>query len=293
MRIVSLLPSATEFLFALGLGPEIVGVTHECDFPPEAAEIPDLTHGTLDEDVLSEFEPDLIVSHQFPTDGAIGFDDMRAIAERLPSLPEVVALDPATVGEALGCIRTIAQAVDDRRVLLGERAVDFDTPGEIKDAGVDLLRSLADRIDALKLDLRHLGPDELPSVVALESLDPPTVTGRWIPQMIELAGGIDLLGMSGELPQQTDWDQLRTVSPDTLILMQSGYDLARCNAEADDFAGELRSVGASRLLACDASAFFSRPGPRLVDGLEQLAHALHPSLTPEPESGRMIEVEPA
>lgn len=335
MRIVSLVPSATEFLFAMGLGPEVVGVTHECDHPVAATELTPLTHSViepglepvaidavvrehtkqgaalygLDEELLAECEPDLIVAQQLCDVCAVSYDDVRAIADRLPSQPAVISLDPTTLGEVLGCIRTIAQAVDDRRVLLGERPLEIaggdagvldpteETggahPPSAKDDGVDLLRALADRIDMLKLDLRDLGrePGDRPTVAALEWLAPPFIGGHWIPQMIELAGGVDLLGMPGEKSRSADWDELRASEPDVVILMQCGYDLASAAGEADDFDEELRSLGASRVFACDATAFFSRPGPRLVDGLEQLAHALHPTLAPEPESGRMVEIE--
>ncbi|MBI5310029.1 MAG: cobalamin-binding protein [Actinobacteria bacterium] len=335
MRIVSLVPSATEFLFAMGLGPEVVGVTHECDHPDEAADLVQLTRSViapglepraidaavrehtergaalyaLDEELLAECEPDLIVAQQLCEVCAVSFDDVRAMADRLPSQPAVISLDPTTVGEVLGCIRTIAQAVDDRRVLLGERPLDFGdgatdadspadgdsgvSPGSAKDAGVDLLRSLADRIDMIKLDLRELRGQagERQSVVALEWLDPPFVGGHWIPQMIELAGGVDLLGLPGERSRQTDWNELRAAEPDVVVLMQCGYDLATAAGEADEYTEELRSLGAARIFACDATAYFSRPGPRIVDGLEQLAHALHPALTAEPDTGRMIEIE--
>jgi iron complex transport system substrate-binding protein len=108
--------------------------------------------------------------------------------------------------------------------------------------------------------------------------------------MIELAGGMDFLGLPGEPSRESDWDEVRAAEPHTLVLMQCGYDAARCAAEAEDFAQQISGVGAARVLATDANAYFSRPGPRLIDGVELLAHALHPTLVPEPAVGTMIEL---
>lgn len=302
MRIASLVPSATELLFALGLGDDVVAVTHECDFPPEAIDLPQLTASvipaglapaeidqrvraqtteglslyTLDEELLAEEEPDLIVAQQLCDVCAVSFDDVRKIADRLPSKPNVISLDPTTLGEVLGDIRTVSNAAD------------------CKDAGVDLLESLADRIDDVKISLRNVGRDDGPervNVAALEWLDPPFVGGHWVPQMIETAGGLDLLGMPGERSREATWDEVRAAEPDVIVLMQCGYDTARAAEEALEYADRLRETGARKILACDASAYFSRPGPRLVDGLELLAHALHPALFPEPVAGRMFEVD--
>lgn len=302
MRIASLVPSATELLFALGLGDQVVAVTHECDFPPEAADLPQLTASvipeglapaeidervkaqttegkslyTLDEELLREEEPDLIVAQQLCDVCAVSFDDVRAIAERLPGKPNVISLDPTTLGEVLGDIRTVSQAAD------------------CKDAGVELLQGLADRIDDVKIALRSVGREDGPdrvSVAAVEWLDPPFIGGHWVPQMIEIAGGVDLLGMPGERSREVDWEELKTSEPDVVVLMQCGYDTSRVAEEAEDFAEQLTALGAKEIYACDASAYFSRPGPRLVDGLELLAHTLHPELYPEPVAGRMLPVE--
>lgn len=309
MRIASLVPSATEMLFAMGLSDEVVAVTHECDWPPQARELPQLTTSvipsglaaaeidsavrsaldsggslyTLDEELLAEEEPDLIVAQQLCDVCAVSFDDVRAVAERMESKPAVISLDPTTIGEVLGDIRTIAQAVDDHEG--GTRG---------KDLGVDLVRELADRIDDVKIALKDVGreggPQRIPTV-AIEWLDPVFIGGHWVPQMIELAGGLDLLGLTGERSRESSWAELAAAEPAVAVLMQCGYDAAKSAEEAQDYATELRGLGAQRILATDANAYFSRPGPRLVDGLEQLAHALHPSHVPEPASGSMLEVE--
>jgi iron complex transport system substrate-binding protein len=302
MRIASLVPSATEYLFALGLGEQVVAVTHECDYPPEAIDLPQLTQSVipaglapaeidakvravtgegrslyvLDEELLEEEEPDLIVAQQLCDVCAVSFEDVRALAERLPSKPKVISLDPTTLGEVLGDIRLIAAAV------------------EMPELGEDLLQEFADRIDDIKISLRSVGRDDGPSrvsVAALEWLDPPFVGGHWVPQMIEIAGGIDFLGLPGERSRELSWDEVKAAEPDVAVLMQCGYDTTHSAEEAEDYADELIALGAQKIYACDASAYFSRPGPRLVDGLELLAHTLHPELIPEPDAGRMLEVD--
>ncbi|MFY9265823.1 MAG: cobalamin-binding protein [Solirubrobacterales bacterium] len=318
MRIASLVPSATEFLFAIGLGDHVVAVTHECDFPPQALELPQVTASviepglgpreiddavrertgrgeslyTLDEELLEEAEPDLIVAQQLCEVCAVSFEDVRAIAGRLPSRPDVISLDPTTLDEVLGDIRTITRAVDavERRRQNGT----LKEAASAKDLGVDLLQDLADRIDDVRIALRDVGraggPDRV-RVAALEWLDPPFAGGHWVPQMIDLAGGIDFLGLPGERSRELQWDDVRAAEPEVIVLMQCGYSIARSAEEALDYADDLRSLGAGRVLACNASAYFSRPGPRLVDGVELLAHTLHPDLVPEPAAERMLDVE--
>lgn len=301
MRIASLVPSATELLFAMGLSEDVVAVTHECDYPLEAADLPQLTTSVipadlppgevdalvrgrvsdgrslyvLDEELLKEEEPDLIVAQQLCDVCAVSIDDVRAIAEKMESKPKVISLDPTTIGEVLGDIRKIAQATDE------------------KDLGVDLVQQLADRIDDVKIALKDVGRPDGPeriSVAALEWLDPIFLGGHWVPQMIELAGGMDFLGLPGEPSREADWDEVRIAEPNTVILMQCGYDAAKSAEEAEDFADQLRDLNADRIFATDANAYFSRPGPRLIDGIELLAHTLHPTLVPEPAVGAMIQL---
>lgn len=284
------------------MGDEVVAVTHECDYPLDVLALPQLTRSALpanldpgsvdaaargragqgealyelDEELLAEVEPDLIVTQQMCDMCAVSYEEVQAVAQRLPGRPRVISLDPTTVGEVLGNIRTIAQATD------------------CKDAGVDLLRGLADRLDEVKLAVRQVGRKdgpERPTVVALEWLDPPYAAGHWVPQMIELAGGFDPAGLPGERSSEVDWGTLAATEPDVVVLMQSGYSATRCAEEAESYATELRELGVPRLFAADAMAHFSRPGPRLIDGLEQLAHALHPSLVPEPSAGSLLPVD--
>lgn len=294
MRIVSLVPHATELLFALGLDEGVVGVTHECDHPTGALDKPHVTRDVLppgldaagidaavrertekgeaiyelDEALLRELEPDLIVTQELCPVCAVSYDEVVAVAERIESCPKVVALDPHTFGETLGDVRTLAQATDR------------------KDAGVDLVQRLAARIDRVKVAVKDAAR---PRVAAVEWFDPVFVAGHWTPQLIELAGGEDVLGFAGERSEQATWEAVAAAQPDVVLAIPCGYDAPRALEEAQRFAAELAGTGAGRVVALDASAYFSRPGPRLVDGLETLAHALHPDLVPE-APGDVLEV---
>lgn len=298
MRIVSLVPSATEMLFALGLGGDLVAVTHECDYPPEALKLPRITRDllpsglsaaeidaavkertlngesiySLDEDVLHELQPDLIVTQTLCAVCAVSYDDVRAVAEEIDSQPLVISLDPRTLGEVLGDARTIAQATD------------------AKDAAVDLIRESSARIDRIRLAVRNA---RRPRVVALEWLDPPYAAGHWTPQMIEYAGGDDALGFAGEHSLQTTWDEVAAAKPDIVLVIPCGFDAEIAHREAEMHGDQLAGVGAGEVVALDAAAYFSRPGPRLIEGLELLASILHPDLVPEnPEyAGKALTVD--
>jgi iron complex transport system substrate-binding protein len=290
MRIVSLVPHATELLFALGAGPEVVAVTHECDYPLETLALPRVTRDVLpgglsaadidravrertlegqaiyelDGEALAGLEPDLIVTQALCPVCAVSYDEVAELARKLPSKPRVIALDPKTLGETLGDVRTLAQATDRR------------------DAGVELVQATAARVDRLRL---AVGGAARPRVIALEWLDPVFVAGHWTPQLIELAGGSDVLGLPGEPSESLTWETVAAAEPEIVIVMPCGYDAPRAQLEATFHAGELAGLGARHVVAVDASAYFSRPGPRLVDGLELLAHILHPDRVPEPPPG--------
>jgi iron complex transport system substrate-binding protein len=287
VRIVSLVPHATELLFALGLGDEVVGVTHECDYPPAAEGLPQITRDVLaaglsaaeidaavrertlageaiyelDREALEKLEPDLIVTQALCPVCAVSYDEVAEIAKTLPSAPRVIALDPKTLGETLGDVRTIAQATDRR------------------DAGVDLIQSIAGRVDRVKIAVRG---QPRPRVAAIEWLDPVFIAGHWTPQLIELAGGEDVLGLPGEPSDTVSWEEVAAARPDVVVVMPCGYDAPRAHAEAVTYERELATLAAQRVVAVDASAYFSRPGPRLIDGLELLAHILHPEQVAQP-----------
>jgi len=296
MRIVSLVPHATELLYALGLGEQMVGVTHECDFPPEATDLPAVTRNVLpdglgpseidaavrertaagdsiyelDEELVRELEPDLIVTQALCHVCAVSVDEVQALAQTLPGPPRVISLDPTTYGETLGDVRTVAQATDS------------------KDAALDLIARTARRADIVRLAVRGA---PRPRVAALEWMDPVFVAGHWTPQLIEMAGGEDVLGFAGEPSRQATWEEVAAGQPEVVIVMPCGYDAARALVEAEEFADRLRAVGADQVVAVNASAYFSRPGPRLADGLELLAHILHPDRVPTaPAEALVVEL---
>jgi iron complex transport system substrate-binding protein len=286
MRIVSLVPHATELLFALGLGDQVVGVTHECDHPMEAqlrphvtrdALPPGLTPGEidaavrertergeaiyeLDTAVLDHLQPDLIVTQALCQVCAVSEEDVRAIAAGMDPAPNVISLDPTTYGETIGDVKTVAKATGSELQALG------------------LIARAARRVDAVAAalaDVKHR-----PLVAAIEWFDPVFVAGHWTPQLIEMAGGFDVLGFAGEHSEQSSWDLLAAAEPEIIVAMPCGYDAERSRDEALAHADRLREVGAREVVAVDASSYFSRPGPRLVDGLEILAHIIHPDRVP-------------
>ena len=296
MRIVSLVPHATELLFALGIGEDVVGVTHECDYPEQATELQPVTRDVLetglspgeidravrersergesiyelDAEVVRELEPDLIVTQALCHVCAVSVDEVQALAQSLPRPPRVISLDPKTYGETLGDVRTIAQATDSR------------------DAALDLIARTARRADVVRLAVRGA---PRPRVAALEWLDPVFVAGHWTPQLIEMAGGEDVLGFGGEPSREASWEEVAAAQPEVVVVMPCGYDAARALVEAEQLADRLRALGADQVVAVNASAYFSRPGPRLIDGLELLAHILHPDRVPSaPAAALAVEL---
>jgi len=296
MRIVSLVPHATELLFALGAGGEVLGVTHECDYPPEVSELEPLTRDALpgglsageidaavrdrtlqgeaiyelDGAALAALEPELIVTQALCPVCAVSYDEVTELARTLPSEPHVVALDPKTLGETLADVRTLAQATGRER------------------AGEELVQRSAARIDAVLAAVEGAGH---PRVLALEWLEPAFVAGHWTPQLIEMAGGEDVLGLAGEPSREHGWEELAQVGADVVVVMPCGYDAPRAREEALAHEVNLATLGARRAVAVDAAAYFSRPGPRLIDGLELMAHILHPELVAEaPPGARALEL---
>jgi iron complex transport system substrate-binding protein len=282
-------------LFALGLGSDVIAVTHECDYPAAARELPKITRDVLpaglsaaqidaavkertlagesiyelDIEELHDLRPDLIVTQALCSVCAVSYDDVRAVAEEIESRPRVISLDPHTVGEILGDVRTLAQATDH------------------KDAAVELVQNAAARIDHVRIKVRSANR---PRVAALEWLDPPFAAGHWTPQLIAYAGGDDVLGFAGENSEERSWEEVTAAQPDIVIVMPCGYDAEIAHREAEMHRDELTAVGAGEVVAVDAAAYFSRPGPRIVDGLELLAHIMHPELFPE-APGRALTVE--
>lgn len=289
MRIASLVPSATEMLFALGLGGDVVGVTHECDFPPEAASLPHLTATvlpeglgageidaavkevvgegralySLDEELMAKLAPELIVTQAVCEVCAVSYEDVVAVAARLPGRPRVLQQDPSTLAEVLEDVTRLGGAAG-----IGERAA------EVR-AGLEA------RLERVRAAVEGA---TRPRVLALEWLDPPFLGGHWVPEMIEIAGGVDVAGEAGRKSPQVAWEQLRALDPEAIVAMPCGWYLDDSRAQALEHRERLGALGADRLFAVDAASTFSRPGPRLVDGVELLAHLFHPDRV-EPPAG--------
>jgi len=298
VRIASLVPSATEMLFALGLGDQVVAVTHECDYPAKAASKRHLTKSLvseglsageidaevrrltgegrhlyeLDEPALRDLEVDLIVTQAVCEVCAVSFEDVVAVAARLPTAPRVISLDPSSLGEVLADIPR-----------LGEAAGATDRAARLRD---DLLG----RLDAVRRTVEGAGR---PRVLALEWLDPPFIGGHWVPEMIEIAGGEDVLGIAGAKSRTAEWDELVAAEPSVIVAMPCGWDAARARAEVEGHAERVGAIGAERIWAVDAAASFSRPAPRLVEGTELLAHLMHPDRVDAPEGVGFEPVPPA
>lgn len=282
-------------LFALGLGDRVAAVTHECDYPPGAEQLPHLTRSVipeglpaaeidaavrertgrgeslyeLDEATLEELDVDLIVTQAVCEVCAVSFDDVRAVAERLPTQPEVISLDPSTLGEMLADVPRLAEAAG------------------ADEAGERLAAESAERLESVE---RAVEGAPRPRVAALEWLDPLFVGGHWVPQMIELAGGDDVLGLPGEKSRTAEWSELEAARPEVIVSMPCGYYAEQAAAETMRRRDRLAALGA-RVVAVDAAAYFSRPGPRLVEGVELLGHLLHPDLLPPPPTRRSIELD--
>ncbi len=278
MRIVSLLPSTTEILFALGAGDDVVGVTFECDTPAEArsrtivstsampsgmgpAEIDayvvgavadgvDLYH--LETDALRELDPTLVVTQDLCAVCAVDVTTVDAALAHLGCTAEVLTVDPHTLDDVLGSV-----------LLLGKVTGHVDTAH-------DLVDSLRARLDAVRATVAGR---PRPRVAVLEWTDPPYAPGHWIPEMVERAGGANVLGAAGQKSVRVTWDDVAAALPDVVVVAPCGYDRAGAQAQADALAADL-PVGV-RVHAVDADAMWARPGPRLVDGIEELALVLH------------------
>jgi iron complex transport system substrate-binding protein len=295
MRIASLVPSATEMLFALGLGDRVVAVTHECDHPPRARSLPHLTRTVLaerlnarqidtavkatvgegralyelDEERLAAVGPDLIVTQAICDVCAVSYDDVLEVARRLPSRPEVLQQDPSTLGEMLEDVIRLGEAT-------GLEAAAHEMRGELEG-----------RLAAVRAAVSGASR---PRVIALEWLDPPFVGGHWIPEMISIAGGEDVAGPPGLKSPEVQWGELSGLGPDVVIAMPCGWYVEESRAQAIERWERIATLGAGRVFAVDAASTFSRPGPRLVDGVELLGHLLHPDLVDPPGNIGFAEV---
>lgn len=302
MRIVSLLPSATEIVYALGLGDDLAAVTDECDWPPDVDEKPVVSRSALapglagsreideavrdrmgehrplyrlDVDLIRRVEPDVILTQDLCRVCAVPSGQVqRALEDIGATQAQVLSLDPHSLDQVLGCIGAAG------RLLGAERRAD------------ELLSSLRERLDAVAR-VAH----RLPAVrtVALEWLDPPFVGGHWVPDMVRTAGGANLLNEPEQPSGVVTWPEVAKASPEVVVFMPCGYDLDAATAEvgallaAPGFS-ELPAARMGNVFAVDASSYFSRPGPRLADGVEILAWALHPDVFLEPPAGRVRRI---
>lgn len=279
MRIVSLHPAATEIVFALGLGEELVGVTAYCDEPTAARDIDVVAARAippapghvglplleLDHDALRAADPDLIVTSDSTRVVAVNLRELREIADEIDEETEVLSLDPVSVEGVFNAIQTVGAMT------------------EAEDEAMEAVLTLRERLQSIEgiVVARREHGYVAPRLAALEWLDPPTAVGRWVPEMARLAGGWELLGQEGERPAGTSWDALRELDPEILVVMPAGLHLPQAVATYEampkpDWWGELRAVSEGRVYAVDAASFFSRPGPRIVDGIEVLAEIVDP-----------------
>jgi iron complex transport system substrate-binding protein len=278
VRICSLLPAATEIVGALGLANQLVGRSHECDWPPEVRDLPVVTASRIDTTQLSGLEVDRAVREALADGRALYALDEALVDELDPELVitqdtcEVCAVSSDEVrlcGIAAEVIsldaRTIAGVEETVHVLAARLGV--------PEQGREVADGMRARLSAVNEAVRDL---DRPRVFVAEWLDPPFAAGHWVPEMVELAGGVEVLGKAGEPSYRTTWEAVATAAPDLVVVAPCGYEAGRGAAEARNAPIPARAV------AVDANAYFSRPAPRVADGVAQLAHLLHPEAVPDP-----------
>jgi iron complex transport system substrate-binding protein len=307
-RIVSFLPSATEMACALGLGDQLVGITHECDYPPEIKGKPIVVRNVLpietmsqpeidtavtqrmrdglslyqvDEKLLKELAPDIIMTQDLCQVCAPSGNEVTQALNLLPKKPQILWLTPKSLEEIFDNLSELGQATD--RMKEAE---------ELIAAG----RARLERIAAITRNLSNR-----PRVFCLEWLDPVYCSGHWMPEMVEIAGGVDALARKGTDSVRIPWNDVLEWAPEVLIITPCGFDLDKVIEQIPQLFGnpgwaELPAVRANRVYAVDANSYFARPGPRVVDGTELLAHLIHPELFQwegSPEAFRRIEFSKA
>lgn len=295
MRIVSLLPSATEFICALGLRDQLVGVSHECDYPRSVAGLPVVTRTHMDhnatsreidlqvrqelesrqalyslnDDVLAALKPDLIVTQSLCDVCAVAEADVSAAACALPGAPEIFNLQPMNLSDVLATTTALA------------------TAAEVPAAGERLRQEMIARIETVRTRSAALPRQAKPRVVFLEWIDPPFNAGHWTPEIIEIAGGLPQLGAAGEPSGTITWDAVSAAEAEHIVIGCCGFDIERTRREIKavlQVPGHpaATALERTRVSIVDGNAYFNRPGPRLVDSLELMAHVLHPEQHPLP-----------
>ncbi len=302
LKIASLLPSATEILCALGLEENIVGITHECDFPESISDKPHLTasrishetmsskeidhavrsqldgHGSiydLDEKLLRELEPDLIITQELCDVCAVNYETVQKAAKIYAADAKVVSLEPNTIADIFENIKTVGDLTN------------------TKEKAEKVVGNLQNRLDNLREKTKNA---ERPKVFMLEWLEPPFAPGHWTPEQVEIAGGICLLGKAGEKSVTTTYEAIFEVQPEILVLVPCGYytaDILRQlkQTEFPSNWNEIPAVKNKNVWALDASSYFSRPATRVVDGAEILAKIFHPEIFGEPSEPEAIRVK--
>lgn len=304
LRIVSLLPSATEIICALGLEAQLVGVTHECDYPPAVRTLPKVTHTliptdatsqeidglvrerlksvqalyTLNLPVLEALRPDVIVTQALCDVCAVAEEEVQAAACHLPGNPRVINLEPQTLEEVFASLHQVAAAT-------GRQAV-----------AETVVAGLRARVEAVAR--RSATVVRRPRVALLEWLHPPFSCGHWSPELVHLAGGEEVLGRAGVPSRTLTWEEVAAAAPEVVFVACCGFSVERTLEDLDLLASHpvwtsLPAVRQGRVYVTDGSHYFSRPGPRLVESLEILAHALHPALHPRPAVAPAVAYCPA
>ena len=297
MRIVSLLPSATEIICALGLRDQLVGVTHECDYPGDVADLPKVTRtliphdassleidglvrerlktqralNSLDLPMLERLKPDLLVTQALCDVCAVAESEVHAAACSLPGRPKVVNLEPTRLNDVFDCLKLVGDAA------------------RVPDAAERAIADLKQRVNAVAI--RTASINDRPRVILLEWIDPPFSSGHWSPELMRIAGGIEGIGQEGQPSRSMKWDEVVAYDPEVLVIACCGFSTRRTLEDVPillTFPGvaDLICTRENRVWIVDGNAYFSRPGPRLVDSLEILAHILHPDIHPAPADGQ-------
>ncbi len=293
MRIVSLLPSATEIICRLGLREQLVGVTHECDYPTSVQMLPKVTRTLIPTDatsreidelvrerlktqralyaldiaVLERLAPDLIVTQALCDVCAVAEEEVHAAACSLPRRPQVINLEPTRLEDVFDCM-----------LLVGRHA-------NCEQQAIDEAERLKSRVAAVAERSRAL--QQRPRVMLLEWIDPPFSAGHWNPELVRLAGGDEVIGVEGQRSRTVQWSEIVAAQPEVMLISCCGFDVERTLMDLPILRNQpgfadLPCVRSERVYVADGSQFFSRPGPRLVDSLEILAHAIDPSVHPMP-----------
>ena len=297
MKIVTLLPSATEIVCALGLEESLVGVTHECDYPPSVKSLPQVTRTliphdassseidalvrerlqtqaalyTLDMPTLERLRPDLLVTQALCDVCAVAEAEVTEAACRLPGRPQVLNLEPMSLEDVFTTLIMVGEATG------------------TKEKAQEVVSNLRQRVQGVEARTQAIPQQARPRVAFLEWIDPIFNGGHWNPTLIAMAGGVDVLGNAGQPSRTMSWQQVLDSQPDVLFIACCGFTAERTLQDIPLLQqqpgwGDLPCVRSAQVYVTDGNAYFSRPGPRLVDGLEILAHTLHPTLFPLPEN---------